>query len=276
MAVLREYDLDDSTFRLFCVHILGLVLFVLFVGDASADVAQKMQATMYDDGLACPGNCDAHVVFAPRHNGTRNAFAPPLDNRNNPTKCSNGDDCIICFEEDESSCIVVRYRGNGPHQGRFDFTPAFFTENCNRSELPPQFDAKCKDLENRVRRLGYDERVNCFASKSVASCAAILESAIRRKAEDSPERTACIRNGQKAYNYLQTDQRKQRSHGCNYEKYGTGGPNSLGQTWRRLLPAACRENTFVGRDGLDCCSNDRFAAAALHPECSIFFFRQAH
>ena len=63
--------------------LLGLVSFICVVAGAawiraSAAEAQQMRATMHSDGLACPGNCDAHVVFAQRHNGTPNAFRPPL------------------------------------------------------------------------------------------------------------------------------------------------------------------------------------------------------
>ncbi len=38
--------------------------------------AEAMRLTIYSDGAGCPGGCDAHVVFQPRHDGTRNAFAP--------------------------------------------------------------------------------------------------------------------------------------------------------------------------------------------------------
>ena len=60
--------------------------------------AESMRATLYDDGLACPGGCDAHVVFAPQHNGTRNAFLPPLSERGAPKPCVAGSSCMICFE----------------------------------------------------------------------------------------------------------------------------------------------------------------------------------
>jgi hypothetical protein len=41
--------------------------------------------------------------------------------------------------------------------------------------------------------------------------------------------------------------------------------------WHLLLPAACREGTYVDRFGLDCCSADIRFAASNHPECAAFF-----
>ncbi len=251
--------------------VLASLLVTISWQEPQAEPAKIMRATIYDDGLACPGNCDAHVVFASRHNGTRNAFRPPLTNRAAPERCSIGKLCMICFDENDSSCFTALYRGNGPHEQAFDFTPAFFSSSCGKPVLPPQFAAKCRELEAEVHRLGYDQRVNCFSSASDRACAALLQEAERLKTEDAVEREACLREGQSTYNARQSDRKRQRSLECNYERFGTGGPNSKGKTWRRLLPGACRDGTFVGRDGLDCCSNDLFAAAALHPECSIFF-----
>ena len=230
-----------------------------------------MRATLYDDGLACPGDCDAHVVFAPRHNGTRNAFRPPLEGRSTPQACIPGEDCMICFDEPASSCLPALYRGAGPAERTFDFTPAFFAAHCGRPDLPPQLAETCGALRTAVERLGYDRRVNCFDAPDDARCRPILAEARRLKEEDGVERAACLREGEQAYNARQPDRSRERSLGCNYERHGTGGPNSAGTAWRRLLPGACRPGTFVGRDGLDCCSVDLFAAAALHPECSAFF-----
>lgn len=238
--------------------------------DASAG---DMRATMYADGLACPGDCDAHVVFAAKHNGTRNAFAPPLDSRAAPKKCVRGSPCIICFDDSESSCMEALYRGNGPHADTFDFTPAFYVAECTRGDIPPQLAAKCRELDAAVRKSGYGDRVNCLATPGVAVCTAIVEKAQRQKREDAALRDACLRDGEVGFNARQSDSSKQRALGCNYEKIGTGGPNSHGKTWRRLLPGACRAETYVGRDGLDCCSDQVFVAAALHPECSSYYLR---
>jgi hypothetical protein len=230
-----------------------------------------MRATLYDDGLACPGNCDAHVVFAPSHNGTRNAFKPPLANRANPTPCAVGEMCMICFDDTDSSCLEVLYRGAGPHRGAFDFTPAFYSKSCALRDLPAALREECDGLQSEVRRLGYDRRTNCFATPSDPHCDGIIERAESQKASDTVEREACLRESENAYNARQTNTAKQRALNCNYERFGTGGPNSKGKTWRRLLPGACRQGTYVGRDGLDCCSNNPLAAVALHPECSIYF-----
>lgn len=250
---------------------LTCVVVLLTSCQRQAELAEVMQVTMYDDGLACPGNCDAHVVFAPRHNGTRNAFQPPLARRSAPEDCTVHHTCMICLDERDESCFPVVYRGGGPPEGTFDFTPAFFSAYCRLSNLQAQLAAICRDLYAVVVRLGYDRRTNCFSSPTDGDCPAILAEAERLKTLDGPERLACLVEGEGNYNARQTDRTMQRSLGCNYERFGTGGPNSSGVTWRRLLPGACREGSFVGRDGLDCCSGNRLAAAAFHPECSAFF-----
>lgn len=38
--------------------------------------AADIKLTLYDDGLSCPENCDAHVVFHSALNGTKHAHAP--------------------------------------------------------------------------------------------------------------------------------------------------------------------------------------------------------
>src|SRR5262245_30891670 len=104
----------------------------------SEATAPTFQVTMYSDGRSCPGDCDATVVFQARHNGTVDAFAPPIANRAlaDPPACIVGQTCMICFDSTDASCIEVMYRGNGPAPRRFDFTPAFFEENCSRADLP--------------------------------------------------------------------------------------------------------------------------------------------
>ncbi len=250
---------------------LTCLLALLASCQALVEPAEIMRATMYDDGLACPGDCDAHVVFAPRHNGTRNAFRPPLFRRSVAEDCVVGEICMICFDEPDTSCFTALYRGGGPAERTFDFTPAFFSETCDGPGLPPKFAETCRALEAAVIRLGYDRRASCFSSVSDERCRLVLAEAERLKAADSSERGACLSEGEQAYNARQKDRTRQRSLECNYERFGTGGSNSRGRTWRRLLPAACRDGAFVGRDGLDCCADDPLSAAALHPECSMFF-----
>ena len=204
---------------------LGLVLTCIGVLLSSCqrqvEPAETMRITMYDDGLACPGNCDAHVVFAPRHNGTRNAFQPPLERRSAPEDCTVHHTCMICLDETDESCFPAVYRGGGPPAGTFDFTPAFFAGRCDLSNLQARLAATCRDLYAAVMRLGFDRRTNCFNSPSDGDCAAILAEAARLKALDDPERLACLVEGEGAYNARQTDRTMQRSLGCNYERFGT-------------------------------------------------------
>jgi hypothetical protein len=231
--------------------------------------ASNMIATMYDDGKSCPNNCDAHVVFNPKHNGTRNAFAPS-SSRSAPTKCLIGQPCRICFSEAESSCLLATYRGGGPAIGRFDFTPAFYEENCPKPNLPAAFDRQCKNAQPAIATL--KQKINCVAEPEHEKCKALMAVVIKRKADDDVLYEECKSLGEKAFNRKhRTEPKKQRSNDCAYESRKTGGPNSKGERWRRLLDGACRPGTYAGKDGLDCCSGSLFAAATLGKECRSFF-----
>ena len=230
--------------------------------------ARDMVATIYDDGKSCPAGCDAHVVFHPTHNGTQNAFDPSSD-RSAPRKCVVGQTCKICFSANASSCMSAVYRGAGPPAGRFDFTPAFYEENCPKPDLPAAFAAQCRSAQPSVASLR--EQINCIATPEHAKCKQMMEAAARRKAADDALYEECKRLGEPAFNRKYRDQPgKQRSNDCSYERFGTGR-NSRGDTWRRLLDGACRPGTYVGRDGLDCCSGSLYAAAMLGRECRSFF-----
>jgi hypothetical protein len=239
---------------------------------AQAQPAAQMTATIYDDGLACPADCDAHVAFADKYSGTRNAFAPPLATRSQPRQCSLNKACIVCFSEGDADCIEVTYRGRGPHDGRFDFTPAFYASKCDIPDIPKALIAECKQLKAHIT--SYSGRINCFVSSDREPCRSIMSTAKAARDADAVERSACLSEGEAQYNARQTDPSKRRSLGCNYEFTGTGR-NSRGQTWRKLLPASCRVGTFVGTYGTDCCYGNLYAAAAFDPECRIFFPREA-
>jgi hypothetical protein len=47
--------------------------------------------------------------------------------------------------------------------------------------------------------------------------------------------------------------------------------NNNGTVNASLLPAACRDGTFVGRDGLDCCSGSVLHDGPLGTECRDFY-----
>jgi hypothetical protein len=67
----------------------GLAIIEILVAACSAFFgarAQEMTLTIYDDGKAYPGGCDAHVVVNPSDNGTRFAF-DPASSRPRPQKC---------------------------------------------------------------------------------------------------------------------------------------------------------------------------------------------
>ena len=230
--------------------------------------ATMMTATVYDDGRSCPNNCDAHVVFSAKHNGTGHAFAT-TSTRLKPAKCVVGQPCRICFAADDASCMTAAYRGEGPHAGRFDFTPAFLEQNCPKAPLPKQFAALCQSAEPRAAQLS--KLVNCIAQPDHEKCKPIMSAAVARKAADDVLYVECKKMGEAAFNKKHAaDPAVQRSNDCAYESAPTA-KNSKGQTWRRLLDGACRPGTYAGRDGLDCCSGSVLAAALLGPECRHFF-----
>lgn len=228
--------------------------------------AVDMTPTVYDDGRSCPNDCDAHVVFHPSHNGTRNAF-DPSSTRSAPTKCVAGRPCTICFSEAASSCMTATYRGAGPPKKRFDFTPAFYEENCERPSLPPPVATQCRNA--RLAMPALESKVNCVATPEHEKCRALMQEAARRKAADDLLYEECLREGEVRFN-SDKPSRLQRSLGCAYERFGTGR-NSAGVTWRRLLDGACRPGTYAGRDGLDCCTGSLYEAALLGRECALFF-----
>lgn len=245
-----------------------IVLLILFFAGTSQ--ARDMQLTIYDDGRSCPGGCDAHVVINRADNGSRYAFSPD-STRQAPRVCRNGEACTICFGESDSSCMTATYRGGGPPPGKFDFTPAFYDGHCARSDVPNALRTQCDALDRAVQRRGYGSRINCFADTGHPACTELLRKAAEAQSADAVKRDECLQLGEANFNARQSDGRQRRSNGCDYSQQRLGGPNSNGVRWRILLPGACRPNTGVGRDGLDCCSANMRFAASVHPECSAYF-----
>lgn len=252
----------------FICHFLFVTVILVVLGTtSSAQTVVEMKLTMYDDGRSCPADCDAHVVFHPENNGTSNAYLPASED-GIFKKCVPNQECKICFDADPQSCMIVMYRGAGPHKDTFDFTPAFYEENCTKPDLPEALAAQCISLRKQAKRL--EGRLNCFEDPDHAKCRDIMEQAKQNRAHDLPFYEACLQQGQELFNQSRPVS-EQRSLNCAYEKKGTGGPNSKGLTWKKLLPAACRENTFVGRDGLDCCSGSLFHDGPLGLECKNYY-----
>jgi hypothetical protein len=251
---------------------LLVLLLALMAGTISGVSARTMRLTIYDDGLSCPGGCDAHVVMHQSDNGTRNAFSPN-STRARPAPCSLNQECRICFDDTDASCMTTRFRGGGPPSGTFDFTPAFYDQHCSRPDVPRALTRQCNALDGSAARSGYTTALSCLASRTDQRCAAVLAAAAAARSADLPKFSRCRELGETRYNAEQTDRRERRSNGCTYSLDRLGGPNRRGVTWKLLKPAACREGTFVGQNGTDCCSADVRFAAHVHPECSRFFLR---
>lgn len=231
--------------------------------------AITMRITMYDDGRACPANCDSHVVFHRKNNGTANAHLPGSE-APNFKKCEENKECRICFDGHQENCMVIMYRGNGPHENTFDFTSAFFEQTCPMQTLPRPLASKCRELMTQARQL--NDRLNCIRDNQVQQCSTIVAEAKAKKEADLPVYNACVQQGETAFNRGRPVSQQRRDN-CLYEKKGTGGPNSRGRTWRKLLPAACRDDTYVGRDGLDCCVGIPLHDGSLDIECAAFYPR---
>jgi len=164
--------------------------------------------------------------------------------------------------------MTVMYRGAGPGANTFDFTPAFYEEYCGKEVIPALLREKCTSLRGAAQRL--ENKVNCIREASNTRCRAIMDAAKQKVIDDTPLYEQCLRDGEKHFNRAHPPE-FQRSNNCAYERTPTGGPNSRGTKWRRLLPAACRPSTYVGRDGLDCCNGLPLADAPLGSECKAFY-----
>lgn len=232
--------------------------------------ARDMMLTIYDDGMSCPGDCDAHVVFRDEENGTRYAHSPEI-NRDTPGKCAKNHNCVVCFGETDDSCMTAMYRGSGPKRGRFDFTPAFYRDNCKRDKIPTALGSECASIDRAIVKYGYDTRTNCFVTPANAKCTAILAASKAAQDADVPKRLLCLKMGEKAFNKAQASFKERRANDCNYSDASLGG--KPGNRWHILLPGACRPNTYVDPQGLDCCSEDIRFAAANQLECESFFPR---
>ncbi len=240
------------------------LLWLTFMNQAAAET---VRLTIYDDGLSCPAGCDAHVVFHPMMNGTEFAHSP-----SNPAlpyeKCSVGQKCTLCLESGAKQCLDAVYRGGGPTFKTFDFTPRFYQTACASIPEQPALAKKCDELKSAAVAL--TGRKNCIAEPETTGCKDIISEATSAQKTDRVEYQSCKSITEKKYNISKSPD-KQRSLGCAYEANGTGGPNSKGTIWKRLLPGACRDGTFVGRDGLDCCSGITLADGPLALECSRFY-----
>ncbi|GLK81053.1 hypothetical protein GCM10008174_27940 [Methylopila turkensis] len=254
--------------RAWCKLLAGFATAMIGFAGVAAH-AQVIEPTIYSDGASCPANCDSHVVLHSSRNGTAYASAPS-SSRANPSRCVTGQPCRVCFSESDASCIVATYRGSGPPPNKFDFTPAFYEENCAKPSLPEALRRKCDSFQRTLdRRLRGN--VYCVASPQHGACRPIIARAEAAKAQDRPLWDACRRDGEAAFNRAHRNEpNKQRSEACAYERRGTGGPNSAGVTWRRLKPAVCQSGSYVGRDGLDCCDSNLMSLGGLDLECTPF------
>ncbi|HZF30867.1 MAG TPA: hypothetical protein VE907_17255 [Gammaproteobacteria bacterium] len=259
---------------------LLLALLIAAAGSAAADEAATLVATTYDDGVSCPGNCDAHVVLNKQHNGTRNAFRPaagadPLANRASAARfpCVSGEQCVVCFAEASDTCMVTMYRGEGPPAGRVDATPAFMKERCDKPGTPAAIATECARLARDAATLA--ARVNCFAEPTHQLCRVKMEAAAAAKAADRPELEKCRSLGVRRYNAQQPDASLHRSvhNDCPYYE-NQRLTNSHGDSFQKLAPGACRDGFFVGPSGTDCCSGEPLQAAVDIGECRSFYPRR--
>ena len=119
--------------------------------------------------------------------------------------------------------MKVTYRGGGPRAGTFDFTPAFYRENCPRDDAPAALKAQCKALDDLATKSGYTTSINCIETPENAKCTAIISAAKAAQNVDIPKREACLRQGKAAYNKAQSDPSERRSNSCNYTLSAIGG-----------------------------------------------------
>ena len=245
------------------------MLLYLFLLLPISAVAEDVRLTVYDDGISCPGDCDAHVVFHSTLNGTEFAHSPKSAAAPY-AKCTTGSECTICFASGNGQCMKVMYRGSGPTPSTFDLTPKFYEENCPSSSKYAFLRDKCSELRKAAANLiGW---TNCIRNPDDENCKIMIIEAQERQSTDRKLYEQCRAEGESKYNAGRPNADR-RSEGCAYEFKGTGGPNSKGNTWRKLLPGVCRAGTFVGRDGLDCCNGNPSSDGPLGIECKIFYLK---
>ena len=244
--------------------IVGAVSPLFFIQVAAA---VSLNLTVYDDGLSCPFDCDAHVVMHKSMNGTKFAHNPDSI-APKYKKCDINKECEICFDRGGSECLTTMYRGEGPGKKTFDLTPKFYEEWCKKEDIPVRLGAKCTELKQTASKL--DGRVNCINNDTHPKCRELMRHALKEKQADMPLYSQCLSSGLVEYN-KKLPSNKKRYNNCAYEFESNGGPNSNGLKWHKLLPGACRSGAFVGRDGLDCCSGNKIVDASLGIECRIFY-----
>ena len=164
--------------------------------------------------------------------------------------------------------MTIMYRGAGPTLKTFDLTPRFYEQACPGAATHPSLQTKCKEIAKAA--VGLANRTNCIRQPTISSCKGIIDAARQRQDADRPLFEQCKAQGQAKYNVARPEAER-RSNDCAYEFKGTGGPNSKGTTWRKLLPGVCRPGTFVGHDGLDCCNGSLISDGPLGIECRDFY-----
>ncbi len=247
-----------------CVFASVILTFVLAT---TVNAANTVHLTLYDDGLSCPGDCDAHVVFHSSMNGTEYAHDPSTPESPH-SNCTIGNMCRICLGAGGTQCLEVIYRGAGPPKMTFDFTPKFYENACARKPTQSALRAKCNELKNAELNLA--KHVNCIRNPSHEQCDLIIQNALQIQISDRRKYDKCRAVGEAKYNEKLPLEEK-RSNACAYEYRGTGGPNSKGIRWRKLLPGVCRPGSYIGRDGLDCCNGNPFIDGILGHECLPYY-----
>ena len=249
------------------------VTLICIAGLSSQLEAKTFMATIYSDGYSCPANCDAHVVFKAINNGTRYAYLPS-SSRSAPQPCVPGAECRICFSDSDNSCMNAMFRKSGPDDGRFDFTPAFYQANCGKPGLPTAFASVCNSFGSQYAKYTKNQ-VYCLEQPTYAGCGDVIAKAQAARVTDEPLWQECRSLGEDKFNAKYAAKpRLQRTFECAYELHGTGGPNSKGQHWKRLLPAACWPGTYVGRNGTDCCDERQMSLGGLGKECTPFLVKK--
>jgi hypothetical protein len=127
----------------------------------------------------------------------------------------------------------------------------------------------CKSLQSQYDSLTTNA-VYCLAVPTAPGCAAVIEKAEAAKAADKPLYEECLLNEAKFNAKHASTPAMQRTDHCTYELNGTGGPNSKGERWSRLLPAACQAGAYVDRAGTDCCDGNKMSLGGFGKQCGAF------
>jgi len=149
-------------------------------------------------------------------------------------------------------------------------------------------DPRCKKVIDDAKRAKLEDLADHTKCKAVHArakplpkeCPQVLADQKKGTQVDANLLKECQRDVLEEFNRAVTPERR-RTHACDYALNPTirlfKGKDAAGKdckkesAWKDLKPAACGDNTLVGKFALNCCNPDPFITAALSSDCDVYF-----